>query len=141
MPKRKSILDIESGQGSGRKRPAFSELKEMAGGREFREMAWAEERLGENPELGDLHLYKAPTVIPQSVFFRGIALNLSKLAKQMGVSHALLSRIFSGDLDGSLKTIECLALTLGFTLNETLQEIRIWRGRRPALQEWLRNRT
>ncbi len=65
--------------------------------------------------------YAPDRVHRKTVVFLGQPLNLSKMAKDMNVSHSLLSRIFSGDLNGSANSIRRISEQLGLTMEETLK--------------------
>lgn len=60
---------------------------------------------------------------PQTVCFHGTHLNLSALARESGVHHSLVSRVFSGKRKLTLSTARRLSLALGMGLEEFISAI------------------
>ncbi len=71
--------------------------------------------------MGDPAVYTPDRIHRKTVVFLGKPINLSRMAKDMNVSHSLLSRIFSGQLTGSLDSVRRISEQLGLTIEETIQ--------------------
>lgn len=67
--------------------------------------------------------YTPDRIHRKTVVFLGKPINLSKLAKEMNVSHSLLSRIFSGERNGSANSIRRISEQLGITMEEMLKAL------------------
>lgn len=78
--------------------------------------------------MGNL-AYAPSRIHRKTVIFLGRPLNLSEMAKDMNVSHSLLSRIFSGHLKGSVDSITRISQQLDLTVEETLKGLKQRQGR------------
>jgi transcriptional regulator with XRE-family HTH domain len=66
-------------------------------------------------------------VTKQTIMLRGVPVSLDLIAYQTGVSACMISRIFGGSRNGSVRVMQGIANALGMSVDETLQALEEYR--------------